>query len=291
MSETNEQAPKQLTENQEQQEPTSVRESITDAIAEVREDAEPEPASPSNPETSLESQPRSQSKFHDVVNKLPPEHRKIAMEREQEIEREERTLQGRLKVHEDIEKVLAPRLDTIKSFGITPAQTVDKLFQWFEALGHPDFNTRSSAFRKLASNFGVDLSQAEVKPRAQSYNPRPAQPQNTAFLANFEGELSKFASGHKHYQRVRSRMHQLLSSGAIPLIDSPHTAGLDLERAYELAVQLDKGLSGNNQASAPRQSTQKLQSKGLKAPSNTRIARKNNETVRGSIVRAFAQAK
>lgn len=77
--------------------------------------------------------------------------------------------------YNELDKVLQPRLDVIRKNGHTPAQAVNQLWLWFEALsGNPD-----QAFPALAQSFGYDLKRfagvAEQKPAAGVTTPAAAE--------------------------------------------------------------------------------------------------------------------
>jgi hypothetical protein len=86
----------------------------------------------------------------------PPNVRAAIVKREQDMNKGVADLKGKYK---DLDDVLGKRLDTIRRHGHTPAQAVNQLFAWFEAL---TANPRQ-AFPLLLQSFRVDP--AEVFPQ------------------------------------------------------------------------------------------------------------------------------
>ena len=88
---------------------------------------------------------------------VPPEVQQAILKREQDSTRGVEELKGR---YAELDNTLAPRLDLIRSHGHTPAQAVNQLFQWFDALGADVNRVRqgqgAQAFLALAKSFGLD---------------------------------------------------------------------------------------------------------------------------------------
>ncbi len=82
--------------------------------------------------------------------RLPPHVQAAVSKREEDMNKGVEQLKAS---HKDIDEALKPRLDTIRRFGHTPAQAVNQLFAWFEALGA----NPQAAFPALAQSFKFDL--------------------------------------------------------------------------------------------------------------------------------------
>lgn len=62
---------------------------------------------------------------------------------------------GRRTAHyKDLDEAIAPYADSIKQMGVTPAQTISRLFQWMNELSGPN---KLDVIHQLARNFGMDL--------------------------------------------------------------------------------------------------------------------------------------
>lgn len=200
---------------------------------------------------------------------LPPTVRAAVLKREEDGEKGVKALKAK---YAELDQILGPRAQVIQSYGKTPAQAVDQLFAWFDALGaNPDV-----AFPALAKSFGYDLRRLmprpQQRPQAQQQQPGNQQPANAqgqpqegqqplidprvqSWLqqqfgglqqryqqlesqlqannqAKTEEALAIWSKDKPHYEDVRERMAYLIGSGAVPLKDGK----VDLDGAYDAAV-------------------------------------------------------
>lgn len=98
-------------------------------------------------------------KGREAWDKLDATVKQHIVAREQEVSNGFAQISQRLKSFEEIEQAIAPRAQVIQQFGVSPAQTIDRLFQWMEALSHKNPRLRANAFKQLANDFGVPINQ------------------------------------------------------------------------------------------------------------------------------------
>lgn len=171
------------------------------------------------------------------------------------------------KKYTEIDNALAPRLETIRRHGHTPAAAVNQLFAWFEALGaNPQV-----AFPALANSFKFDLrtipglgpqqqqpAQVPEKPQkevgapeipeyAKTLEQKIAELQNQfqyqlgQLSTNFQAQtqsrteenLAVWSKDKPYFEEVRQFMGQLIGSGTIPPLPNGNA---DLDKAYETAL-------------------------------------------------------
>jgi hypothetical protein len=176
------------------------------------------------------------------------------------------------KKYSEIDQALQPRMDVIRRHGHTPAQAVNQLFAWFEALSANPI----VAFPALAQSFRFDLKNIPGLAQAQQ-QPAATQPQEPAketkpedipvgvqtyvkgleqkiaelqqgftqqlgqlsssfqqqSQAKTEEILANWAKDKPHFEDVRRTMAQLIASQTVPPL--PNGAA-DLDRAYDMAL-------------------------------------------------------
>ncbi len=108
-------------------------------------------------------------------SEIPDEIRAAVLKREYDINRGVRSIIDR---YSEIDQALAPHAQAIQAYGKTPAQAVNQLFAWFNALGQNPM----VAFPALARSFGYDIAQFVYNPPQQRQQQAvPQQPtQNPA---------------------------------------------------------------------------------------------------------------
>lgn len=256
----------------------------------------------SKEEAKLEPVGHWKTKGKSTWDKLDKESQQEILNREQEVSQGFAQVSQRLKSLEEVEKVLAPRAQTIQQFGTTQAQVVDRLFQWMEALGHPNPAIKSQAFKTLAQNFGLNLDQLTPKQQEnfeQAGNNNSNQDPNNPpqwfgeFTQQVQSEIgtlkqtldsqkqaaadafvANWAKDKKYYNDVRQLMGQLLSSGAVPMKGDQ----LDLDGAYETAIkihpqvaaQVQQEMSEKAKADAKAKSDQEAKERAAKLASAKR---------------------
>lgn len=78
--------------------------------------------------------------------------------------------------YKEMDAAIAPYLPSIQQLGVTPAQTVDRLFQWMNALAGP---SKYQAIQQLAGDFGIDLQAMYMPKQNQQQNQNQQQQDNT----------------------------------------------------------------------------------------------------------------
>lgn len=112
----------------------------------------------------------------DQWGKLPPAVQAAVTKREADVANGIKQLQEK---YREIDAAIAPRLETLKRTGHAPAQAINQLFLWFEALTADSERLKkgqpAQAFPALAQSFGIDLSQLVPGQAAQGQQ-APQQP-------------------------------------------------------------------------------------------------------------------
>lgn len=200
--------------------------------------------------------------------KFSVEHRAYLTKTQKELADTKAELGRRTAASKDLDDAIAPYQGSIQNLGLTPGQTVSRLFQWMDALSGPN---KYDAIFKLAENFGIDLDSVysgysntqnqqdqnqnqnqnqqqyqEIDPRLAEamygmYNEinemkagqqRQKQQSAAATINNWAGlQPDGTFSKKPYFDKVRQSMLGLLTSGAIPLVNG----NLDLDTAYDQA--------------------------------------------------------
>lgn len=223
----------------------------------------------------------SKEKFYDL-----PEH-VLADIAKREKEVSDGFAQYGQKVHafNELAQVISPRMDAIQRYGSTPAQTVDRLFKWMEALSGPN---KEHAARELLKNFQINLGDGSNSEANASPNSEPTiHPALQNVLTEMYGKLTQVEQGtvaqrkqaseahingwakdKPHFERVRGVMHDLISSGTVPLSSKDNITYEDLDLAYQKAIRLDDELFAQVQGEkeeAKRKAAAKLAAKNSSA--------------------------
>lgn len=205
-------------------------------------------------------------------DKLPPDAQKSVIKREEEVSRGIAQYAQKAKAFDEFAEVIQPYQQTIQRFGVTPAQTVQRLFQWMESLAHPDANQRLNSFKELGRSFGIDVTQLakssrqtddseaddvvdpnqpppwfqqyaqSIEQRVNSVAEQTAYQQQNAASAY----MSSWAADKPHYEAVQQTMYKLLKSETIPIKNGQ----LDLDGAYDAAIKLHPEISAQIQQEA-----------------------------------------
>ncbi len=232
--------------------------------------------------------------------KVPAAVQAAVSKREQDVNKGVQELRQR---YSDIDQALAPRMDVIRAHGHTPAQAVNQLFSWFEALN----NNPTVAFPALAQSFRFDLkSLLEAAPAAPAAPAEGGQPEGEvppavqAYIKSIEQKLggmeqaivqrfgalentfaqqsqakteeilAHWAKDKPHYEEVRNLMAHLIGSGAVEALPDGRA---DLDKAYDMALYAN-----------PQVRTQLLASQTQAAEK----ARKDRETAEKTAQQALA---
>lgn len=228
-------------------EPTEVEEEISEG------------ETPEGQETPQTAAPEAFSKEAKAEwAKTPANVQSAILKREADVQKGVDELKAKYK---DIDTVLAPHMQAIRQNGHSPAQAVNQLFSWFQALSvNPDV-----AFPALAKSFGHDITKfVGAKPAdTQQPQPQPTDPQTTpdwqkylddqmkkvqetvgqeltGFKTYFQQQneaktnevLFNWSKDKPHFEEVRQLMAQFIQSGAVPLKNNQ----VDLDGAYEMAL-------------------------------------------------------
>lgn len=228
--------------------------------AEVAEGEEPEPQEQTPAPASLSKEARAEwAKTPKVVQDAI-------------VKREADTAKGveQLKAnYAELDKVLAPRLETLKRTGHKPAEAVNQLFAWFEALSaNPDV-----AFPALANSFKYDWSKlakqpqeqpkpngqdkvepSEIPPGVQQYvdglkkELETLKGQVTEQLGSLQNNfatqsqnrtnemLGQWSKDKPHFEAVREKMARLIGAG----VGLKEDGSVDLDTVYDEAVYANR---------------------------------------------------
>lgn len=202
---------------------------------------------------------------------VPPIVQAAILKRETDTARGVEELKGKYK---DLDQAIAPHLEAIRRNGHTPAQAVNQLFAWMQALaGNPD-----AAFPALAKSFGYDLARFLPKDQTPAAQPAAAAPvagqEEPAYVVEMRKQLQElgqyvnqnfqrmgqthqqeidartntviknWAQNKPHFESVRKLMANLIQSGEVPLKDGE----VDLDTAYEMAVYANPAVRAQVQA-------------------------------------------
>lgn len=232
----------------------------------------------------IDPPPFYKNKGKTTWEKLSPEDKQTIVAREKEVSDGFAQVSQRIKNVEDIERVIAPRLQTIQRYGVPPAQMVDRLFQWMESLQNPQ--TAAKSFKDLAEGLGVNLNQLVGQPNAKA-----EETENTGspptwfseFTNTVDQRLSRvdqieqqivsqrevaaknavltWAKDKPYYQQVAPLMGQLLQSGIVGLKED---GTVDLDGAYEKAIKLDPNVAALIQQEAATKASKEAEEKSAK---------------------------
>ncbi|MBN9410838.1 MAG: hypothetical protein J0H69_16955 [Burkholderiales bacterium] len=135
------------------------------------------------------------------------------------------------------ESVVAPYMETINKFGVTPDVAIAELLKIDNLLRTAPPAVKAQRFMALARDYGIDLTQ-EFDPNAAALQQRmydlenelreakQAREQQSSQAVNTEIERFAAEPGHEHFEVVRAHMSALLQAGAAK----------DLQDAYDQAV-------------------------------------------------------
>jgi len=255
----------------------SVRDSIKKAFKEAQEKEDATKEEANKEETIKEVK---EAKSEPTSNKPPVGWTKKAKEKwgildsdikESVLKREKEVSDGFAKYGEndkkykEIDVVLSPRREAIQRFGATEAEVVNRLFQWMEALSHPQY--AAATLKQLADQFKIDLQQfVDPTQMGQQQNNQSVnqlqtdnkeqtisdpvlkqfmdgitskvdelkQIQETKARQDAEVYVNTWAKDKTHFQALRGTMFRLIQGQVVPLKDG----NLDLDKAYDMAIQI-----------------------------------------------------
>lgn len=206
------------------------------------------------PQAPIAAAPASLSKeVRSQWDKLDPLVRNEFLRREADSAKGVEQLKSRYQPYED---ALAPVRDELKATGKTEAEGIRMLVDWRRGLSGPN---KAHFFRLLAQAEGIDLSQLAPRPpgtapqqqQTQQNDPRailqpylaPLEQRLNGLQTEFQrrdmervnSDISTFASGKPHFDKVRQAMGVLMANG-IATGSTPKEA---FDAAYERACRMD----------------------------------------------------
>lgn len=234
-------------------------------------------------EVKIDPPPFYKVKGKATWDKLSPEDKKTLVDRETEISNGFKQYSSRIKGVEDLERAIAPRLQEIQKYGVSPGVVVDRLFQWMEGLNNP--STKANTFKELAKNFGVNINQLSPNSPVEIGSEPEVVDTNTppewfsqfsqsvtqelgSLKQNFSSQqeqaaanvVNNWARDKPYYTHVSQLMGQLISSGVVPLKDG----NVDLDGAYDAAIKLHPEVSAQIQQEASQKAETEAAEKAAK---------------------------
>lgn len=174
-------------------------------------------------------------------DELPPEIQESVLKREDEVSKGFAGTKQATERLNRLDAVINPRLQQIQAFGVSPEQTIDRLFQWMEALSHQNDGVRQQAFKTLAENFRINLSAFAPQQQTQDNSQQQTTQQTTQTQvdqnppqwaqslierqqqidreiatqkqSSTDQFLTSWAKDKPHYEKVKEEMFGLLQSG------------------------------------------------------------------------------
>lgn len=233
---------------------------------------------------------------------LSPDVQKSVLKREEEFSNGIKQYADKAKAYEELDQVIAPYKQMISQYGVTPVQTVAKLFEWMHALGQPNQEYKAAAFKMLAEQFQFDISNLAPRMRmteeenTNQFDPRlidqtvnqrlqPIAQELATFKQAQEQEqrraaaaqLADWAKDKPYYEQVKHTMHRLFTSGEVPI----EGGTLDLDTAYAKACRLNENVWASIQAEEQQRIQAEAQEKAAREAKEKaeRFARKQNLSV------------
>jgi hypothetical protein len=236
------------------------------APKESEESKTEETVTPTTPQASGIAPPAALTKEEkELWSSLPLKMQEAFLRRESDTQKGVDNLKAK---YQPIEDVLAPVRPLLQQRGLTEAHAVKQLFDWHSALASPHKESQIAAFKALAQSHGVNLNllapavspaQPSVAPATHPQPTDPNQQHQDPFaaiqpylqqtlqpiqqqLANYEAEiqrqkldtanreLSTFSKDKPHFEKVRLRMAEILTTA------SQYGRPVDLQQAYDEAV-------------------------------------------------------
>lgn len=295
---------KEVKEEIKDKKPVSLRETLDSAVKESKERAEKVEKEVADKVTTKEPTdkevitkevkepptpaPVSWSKeAKDTWANLSPATQSAIQKREKEFSDGIKQYSDKAKKYDEFEAIVAPHRQEIAKYGRTESQFFSALLERFNSISHPDLNYRAAAFKALAQDFGVDVSQ--FAGTTQQQNDQGGKQEITeyasvdpAFLERFNNleqqhqqfvqnqtqqtqqstilYMQQWAKDKPYFEKVRQVMGSLLQSGTIPL----KNGNLDLDTAYDKAIRLDDEIWKEIQAKEAKDAEDKRRAEAKK---------------------------
>jgi hypothetical protein len=272
-----------------------------DEMRQEAEGAQPEPEAPAGEAAAPAEKPAAAAptawpkEAKEAWAALPAPVQAAVLKREVDTQKGVDELKGK---YIELDQAIAPHVDAIRRHGHTPAQAVNQMFAWFQALaGNPDV-----AFPALLRSFNYDPAKLAPKPTAQPAAAAPADgkkpdqpdapisPAVQQYIDGITGKLAQlenaftqqigqvqstfqqqseaktqevlmnWAKDKPHFEKVRVLMSQLIASGAVPLKDGR----VDLDGAYEQAIWANPEVRAEVQQAAQAEAEKKVKDAAAK---------------------------
>lgn len=155
-----------------------------------------------------------------------------------------------------IEEALAPVRPLLQQRGMTEGQTVKQLLDWHHALSGPN---KAHAFRALAQSHNFDLStlaSQQAGASQESHDPNqslhPVLQQIASRTETLEqtlhrqqqdrigGEIAAFSKDKPHFEKVRTAMGQMMSSGFATSLDDAYNKAIWADADVRTAIQQEE---------------------------------------------------
>jgi hypothetical protein len=262
------------------------------ASKEHREEQRALEKTPKEPDKdTVEPPPFWKIKGRSTWDKLSPEDKKVLTAREQEVSNGFAQYSQRVKSFDELERAIAPRRQMIREFGVSEAQTVDRLFQWMENLGSQNPAHKANTFKRLAANFGIDLNQLVDSSSSENTQPNVTSNDPPEWFEQYAGQVGQEIGGLKqhiasqqqaaadnlvyswatatdndgtklrpYFDEVRELMAHLSASGIVPLKNGM----IDLDGAYDAATKLNPDITALIQKDASEKAAKEAKAKAEK---------------------------
>lgn len=181
--------------------------------------------------------------YHDAWGAADDRMKEYAYKREEEMKAGLQPFMEKARFADAMHAVIEPHMNTINGLGIDPADAVRGLLEADHALRHSSPAEKQQYLFRLAQNYGVDLSGANLPQQAVDptiyalqnelnkirgevvgWKNQQEQQQNQSLLH----EIDNFSKKVEYFDEVRPAMIQLLQGGM----------AATLEEAYDKAVRL-----------------------------------------------------
>ena len=216
--------------------------------------------------------------------------RNAFIRRSEEMHRGIEQFRSKAELGHAIEQVMQPFAGNLQAMGIHPAQAFQRLMVADHSLRHGTPQQKSQMLLKIASDYGIDLGQAQQyqmeQPQAdpqvsalqtqlqqmQAWILQRNQQEQAREQASLHSEIAQFSSdpANKHFEAVRAQMAGLLQSGMAQ----------NLKEAYEQAIyanpQIRALVLAEQQAEASKKTEQAQKAQDAKRAASINVARKGS---------------
>lgn len=269
--------------------PKSVKESLREAVKEVKEKAEvvddkpskdvasklPKEAKPEKVAVEKVAPPESApAEIKAVWEKLTPEAQKAFNKREADIHKGMTTMDEERKFAKEMQTTITPYMPLINAAGSTPAKAVSEMLNYAHILQTGTPQSKGQLLHQLAQRWGADLRmtpqaaqqpanilqsvQQEMQRLQQQVERQPELIKQQQEEAQLKSVIESFASNPEnlHYEKVKPAMAALLSGGVAK----------DMKDAYDRACYADPEIrSGLEAAKAAESEAKRVADKRAKA--------------------------